>query len=434
MTPEKFFDLLLYCSSLSNRTSLEQSVTILHDRYKVNIAKQSLDNRFNEKAVVFINEILKQVLETELTYFFRDKVLSDFNYVRIKDSTKFNVDDRLLKHFKGTGGGKGTRKASVCIQYEYDIKSGKVLDLTILPGASSDSTNAKETKCNINKKDLVIRDLGYYNLDTLWSFHENGAFFISRLNMTSKVFDCETETEICLKKVYSEMVDKNITIKDYSVLVSKNKKYKLRMIITVVPEHAYEKRIRLANKRNKDRGYSTSDEYKVRARLNIFITNIPHETMPTEELLLLYKLRWQIELMFKTWKSICSIDKIQPMKYERFMCLLMVKLILIIIKLKLYWNFYEYYFLKGKILSLHKSFTTFQNTYHKFELILKSTQAESRKNVKMYLNIFSKNHWKEKRKERKNYEEIIGLFICNTDDYGYIEEVKTNAAENLSAA
>jgi len=175
LTSEKFFDLLLYCSSISNPVSLEHCVTHLRSDHNLAITKQSLDERFNEGAVAFVKDILRQALEVELEHIFSNDLFQQFNYVRIKDSTKFNVDNRLEKQLKGSGG-YGTRKACVNIQYEFDVKTGKILDLDITSGIINDAFNAKETQYNINQGDLIIRDLGYYNLDVLASF-DNKNFY-----------------------------------------------------------------------------------------------------------------------------------------------------------------------------------------------------------------------------------------------------------------
>lgn len=423
-----FFDLLLYCASFSDPVSLENAVTILSDCYGIEISKQALDDRFHDRAVKFVQEILKQVLELELGYLYTNNLLPQFNYVRIKDSTKFNVDSRLEKQFQGSGG-NGTRKACVCIQYEYDIKSGKILDLSITSGVINDASNAKMTMHNISARDLVIRDLGYYNLNVLLSFDKNNAFFISRLNMCTILYNVDTGDLISFGKLYKEMLQKKLGSIEFMALVSQGKKAKLRVILSIMPEEEYQKRLRNTNKKNKEKGHTTSDNYKERARFNIFITNVPEDMLTEDEILSLYKLRWQIELTFKIWKSICAINKLQGMKYERYVCLLMAKLILIVIRLQLYWNIYAHFYNScKKMLSPYKCFKTFQSNFQKLWAIIKSEKKVSEKNIRTFIKMFSKNHWKKKRKKRANYIEIIELFVCKTDIYDYICGAKEKVA------
>jgi hypothetical protein len=52
-----------------------------------------------------------------------------FNYIRIKDSTQFKVPDNMQEYFKGCGGSA----AGMSIQYEYDLKRGKILDFVPAP-------------------------------------------------------------------------------------------------------------------------------------------------------------------------------------------------------------------------------------------------------------------------------------------------------------
>lgn len=408
--------------------SLEYCVSRLSIEHDVTSTKQSLDGRFNEGAVAFVKDVLRQALELELGHILVKNLFKQFNYVRIKDSTKFNVDNRLEKYFKGSGG-NGTRKACVCIQYEYDIKTGKILDLSITPGIINDAANAKETQFTINKDDLVIRDLGYYNLEVLTSFNTKRAYFVSRLNMSTIIFNPKSEQQISFEDLYQEMVDKECPTIEMDVLVSKSKKKRYRLVVTILPEEEYQKRIRKVNKKNKESGHTTSKDYKARARFNMFITNVSSKIISMQELLLLYRIRWQIELTFKTWKSVCGIDKLQPMKYCRFICLLMTRLILIVLRLKLFWMVQSHVFKqKKKFLSMDKCFKTFQETFQLLRDIFKSSKKESRKNVKEYIKIFSENHWKEKRKKRENYEKIIDLFVCKTDYYDYIDNEKSRVA------
>jgi len=106
------------------------------------------------------------------------------------------------------------------------------------------------------------------------------------------------------------------------------------------------------------------------------------------------------------------------MKYARFTCILHAKLILIVVNLQIIWNFKRYYYLKkGKILSMVKCFHTLQRNFEKILGILKKRRKESEKNLQEILKMFSANHWKEKRKNRTNYEDILDLFICKSNVY-----------------
>jgi hypothetical protein len=424
-TPTMFFDILLFCASQTETYSLSQVSSKVKSMYGFKITKQSIDARFTEGAVAFVKDILKELLERQLSRVFYVEFLPQFNHVRIKDSTRFLVPDKLREHFRGGGGVHGTSHACISIQYEYDARSGKVLDLNVTNGTRNDAVDASETKTRINQGDLVLRDLGYFNLKILTGFVEHGANFISRMNTSILVFEPDTKKNIGFKALYNQMCVQKLTRIDKQVLVGKEELKKLRLIVEIVPEQVYELRIRKVNKYNKGHGWKTSEEYKARCRFNMFITNVPEEEFTFDEILLLYRLRWQVELMFKNWKSVCKINKLQPMKYERFACLLFAKLILIMLNMQIICNLQVYYFKKRRlILSENKCFKTLRESFSILRGIWKEQRKKSEKKLKDLANQFSSNHWKEKRRNKMNLIEIIELFICKSKDYSYIEDIK----------
>jgi hypothetical protein len=201
-----------------------------------------------------------------------------------------------------------------------------------------------------------------------------------------------------------------------SVTVGSKERLPVRLIVQLVSDEIYEQRIRKIEKENRKKGFKTSDDYKIRCKFNLFITNAEEKDLPKEAVYKAYKIRWQIELMFKHWKSTCKIHNLQPMKYERFICLLHAKLILIIINLQVIRNFQSYYFQsENKILSEDKCFKTLTKGFERMLQILKQESAKSISELNKIAELFSKEHWKEKRKERVNYIEIIELFTCLSD-------------------
>jgi hypothetical protein len=52
----------------------------------------------------------------------------------------------------------------------------------------------------------------------------------------------------------------------------------------------------------------------------IFITNVSETILSVEQILLIYRLRWQIELIFKVWKSRAKLKEIGDHRPDRVSC------------------------------------------------------------------------------------------------------------------
>ncbi len=415
-SPTAFLETLLYIASQTDKCSLGQASTRVQEYSGVSITKQGVDSRFNEESVAFVKSVFKDCLENEFNKVIAPDFFKPFNRVLIKDATRFVIPNNLAEHFKGMGSSNGKCKAGVSIQYEYDIKNGKTTDLEVTDAIRCDLTDAKDTRFDVLPGDLIIRDLGYFSLPVLSEFDRNNAFFLSRLNVKCYVFDDEKESSISFNQMYKHMKKNKIQLLEKSVLVGMTEKLPVRIVVQLVPDDIYKKRIRKIEKHNKKKGYKTSDDYKARCRLNIFITNVDTKDLAKENIYAAYKIRWQIELMFKHWKSTCKIHNFQPMKYERFACLLYAKLILIVLNLQLIRNFQSYYFTEHKkLLSEDKCFKTMVKGFERLLRIIKNESSESTKEILKIADLFSKGHWKEKRKDRVNYFEIINLFTCISD-------------------
>lgn len=122
------------------------------------------------------------------------------------------------------------------------------------------------------------------------------------------------------------------------VYIVASEKYKVRLVIEEMPEDKINERIRKVKKEAKKKKRIARKETLARAALNLFITNVQAEILPTSKVRSLYRLRWQIELMFKVWKSIGCISKIKKMKVERFETYLYAKLLWLMINWSILWQ------------------------------------------------------------------------------------------------
>lgn len=379
--------------------------------YDIPITKQGLDSRFDDTAVCFVKGILEEVMANQIGEPLEPRFLSKFSKVRIKDGTRFDLPQRLKEYFPGFGG-KITSDAGACVQYEFDLKNRCLLDLDITSAKKTDYQDAKEKVVEIGKGELVIRDLGYFSLEVIKSIAEKEAFFLSRLKPRMKVFD-ECFREVNFSRLYSKMTKNKMRSVHMQTFIGDKERFSVRMSIELVPEEVYQKRILAVEKENKKKGSKTSEEFKIRARFNILVTNVPEEDLPVENMYKLYKTRWQIELVFKIWKSTIGINKIQPMKYQRFMCLMYSKFILFLVNSQIVGMIARKLYVKEKRqLSLDKGIKTLMMYFNLTREMLKVPRFRLTVYVDTMHRLLGKNHWLEKRKNKMGLDEIFNIFHC----------------------
>jgi len=403
---------MFYAVSLSQNSSLEYLASYLENRYGIEFRKQSLDERFSEKTVNFVKTVLSRLISEQFSsVLYSEEFLSDFNHVRIKDSTKFNVPSNLATHFKGSGGSGST--AGISIQYEFDLKTGKFLDLTITQAVRNDQQDAKETAENVFKNDLVLRDLGYFSIPVLQKIIEKEGFFLSKLLSAVSVYD-ENGVEIDFRKLHDSMTKSGIDKSDMQVFIGKDK-VPVRLLIGLVPPEVYQERVRRKQKEDKQKGRQMTDKTKFLLNFNLFVTNVEAEKLPSEKIMPLYGFRWQVELMFKNWKSVFLIHSFQKMKYERYITLLYTRLIIVNLQIvNQVQSILSKEGLRKSILSYKKTLQTLKNSFSIILNILRFSKENAIKLLEDIYRILSQNHWREKRKKRENYVENIGLFICTS--------------------
>jgi hypothetical protein len=103
------------------------------------------------------------------------------------------------------------------------------------------------------------------------------------------------------------------------------------------------------------------------------------------------------------------------MKYERYVTMLYIRLLLIVVNLQIINRVQSALSMQGKmevILSYRKALQTLKNNFHELLNILRESVKKAIKLLGEIYRILSKNHWREKRKKRENYVENICLFIC----------------------
>ena len=408
-----FLDLIVFNSENLKSQSLNDLSIGLKDKYGVEITKQSLHDRFSKYALFFLKDVLEKLLNKKLRG--KQSFLTDFkgfNRVLIKDSTCFQVDKSLAEYYPGSGGSGS--KASIRIQFEYNILSGKINDLSVNAFNAQDAKNSVATIELTESKDLIIRDLAYMSLKVLKLIAKKASFFLCRASTNVTIYEKREEqyVKVDFIKTTYYMKNNNIKCMEKNVYLGNKEKFKVRLILHLLPEKEVAKRLRASKKNNKKKGRGNlSKEYKARANLNLFITNTSQEQIPMNNVWQLYRQRWQIELIFKIWKSICDIAKVKKVKKYRLECYIYSKLILIVLCWQITWKIAKNLFIKeGKALSFLKiSKTLFHKKIHELREIFMGSIGSIEMFINNIYDLSKTNHLLEKK---QNIPTSLEQLLC----------------------
>jgi Transposase DDE domain len=332
--PSCFVDTLLFNENDQADISLPDLTCDLNQVYGIDVSKEAMHKKFTSEAVNFLKGLLGELLGGQLKELSKGVLPLYFPRIKIKDSTKFSLPDSYGNDYKGYGN-FSKNNGLVSIQYEYDLVSGDWLSIDLTKGLRNDQQDSKETVDAITQADLHIRDLGYITPTYLSAVVDKQAFFLNRLPPNAGVFTMAMKT-FDWKKTDASFRKNSLLSLEAAVIVYEKNKIPCRLIIEKVSKAEYERRLEKARKSAKSRGVGISDLYKIKLRYNTFITNVSASILPVAIVRKTYYLRWQIELVFKTWKSFFNIDKIKKVKKERVECQLIAKLLWILINWRLF--------------------------------------------------------------------------------------------------
>jgi Transposase DDE domain len=333
-------------------------------------------------------------------------LLNFFPNVYLQDSSESQLDEALKNDYMGSGGGNGNGKgeASVKVDLIYEYKNKSLAALKITDRSQPDSVLGEDILKIIKKGDLVIRDLGYSVVRIFKQIETIGAFFLSRLHGSLYVYLNITDTqEVSLGSFLEKRVKKSGVV-DVMVYISKQM-FQCRLIAYRAPPDVQKERCKAYLKECKKRKRKPDNEYIKRLSFTIFITNVPVSIWSAWVVGTIYRLRWQVELIFKNWKSDLNFDSLAGTNVFRIQCLIYARLTAILMMFTVYSCIDKVALqMLEKEISIHKVIDWLKRNGRFLEIVMKG---------------FSKGLWKsliddanyilckENRRRRKTTRELI---------------------------
>ncbi len=288
--------------------------------------------RFNEPAVRFFRQCLGTVLLKRLNkdLCISTQLTAGFSEILIIDSTSWDIPEHLQWVFPGSGG--HASKANCKLQFCYDYKTGEFRVLEDTAGSLPDRKYSRNIGGLINKGGLVIFDLGYWAFDTFLRVSGNGGFFLSRLNTQVNLWIRKGEQfeTLDLPALLAGCSDRAMQIA--ICLRKKTHTVDVRLVAWRVPEEVANVRRMKLRRNARRKGRTASKRCLLLCDWSIFITNAAEEVLPAAMMRTCYRIRWNVELIFKSWKSVLRIHRTNVRRNEhRLKCELYAKMILAVI-------------------------------------------------------------------------------------------------------
>ena len=275
------------------------------------LTAQGLNKRLNERAVIFLWCLVQRaVVRLRRPAGVPEAQLEQFKEIAIVDSTQVALPDCLRDQFAGSGGNASS--ASIKFQLRFDYLAGHISALEVEAGRQSDH-GCQLHRQHLTKGSLQLFDLGYFDQSALSEIAQAEAYFICRLHpqvglYTSVNASKSTDMVDWLKQLDGDRYE-------FERYVGSQERVAVRVLLQRLPADIIEERRRKAQATARRKGKTYAQSHLALLDWSILITNVAHEQLSCEQVMALYPIRWQIELIFKLWKShakLASVGQWRP--------------------------------------------------------------------------------------------------------------------------
>lgn len=297
----------------------------------VKLTGQAFKARFNAFAVAFLKAMFVEALQLSVPGAARVvPLLQNFSAVYLLDATTVAFPDALATDFLGCGGAGPKAAAKVYLLCNW--LTGKYETLRVEPGRQPDQNMGSKFVAGRAAGALWLFDLGFFNAAFLADIARAGSFFLCRLAAAQQVFWvpqtdgslARFDLDALLRQAPRELFETN-------VVFGPKREVQTRLICAPVPADVAAQRRRRAREAARKQGRTPTQKSLQRCDWTLLLTNASAADLPTSTVAEVYRVRWQIELVFKLYKSDAQLAHTNAREAQRIKCEFYAKLIALVL-------------------------------------------------------------------------------------------------------
>lgn len=291
------------------------------------ISPQAIHKRLSRRGSACLREVLRAAVTR---MFAADPVaipiLQRFTGgVWLLDTTTVALPDVLAKYWPSSGPGQG--RAATKLVVRLNLLHGTLAGPCLQAGSQNDQHGELQNQ-PLPAGALHLADMGFFDLERLRKLGQKGAFWLTRLQARTAVYDSQGQ-RWHLAALLAKQTTPTIEL---SVTLGSGERLPCRLLAQRVPAAVAEQRRERLRDRAKRSNKKVSAERLALADWTIYVTNVPAGQLALAEAMVLGRCRWQIELLFKMWKSEGRIDESRSAKPWAVLCEVYAKLLAMVVQ------------------------------------------------------------------------------------------------------
>jgi hypothetical protein len=327
--------------SLGQLSALRPTLNSQSQSLNEPVTRQALDQRFNPQAVEFVKEsftyVVGEIIDWSPAHPQAEQLRAHFSAMYLLDSTAFDSADNLKDLFPSCGGDGSAANVKVLLRYE--LITGRLEPLGVLPGKRSDQGQSLQAAQRLKKGELGIEDKGFWDSKAWEAAEKAGAFLLMPLPHSVTLWipspsDPQKEQALDLA---AELKGFQGNVREWLQVHTGTKNYRAGPLRLVAFRRSLESAARHRQglrESMRTKGRTPSEKALELAGWVLLVTNAPVQKLPSAAMSYLYRVRWQVELIFRQTKSVLRLDKSESEAPHRVQCEIWARLIAAIL---LFW-------------------------------------------------------------------------------------------------
>jgi hypothetical protein len=313
------------------------------------ITGSALHERMGKQAVMLLASVLQQALDVlRKPCRVPLKLLEKFTGVYITDSTQISLPQSMYEIFRGN-----QDNSMLKLQVTWDYLSGNLAAIELEDGRHPDQ------KCQLHvshaqAKTLQLFDLGYFKQEYLRDIDQQDAYFVSRYQSQTALYHLETQEAFDLI-AWLQTLQANQA--ELHLRLGGRVKLPVRLLVRRLSQEATDARRRKAKQKARQQGKTCSAHYLALLAWDILVSNLDEHDWSLSQIFDLYPIRFQIEWLFRIWKSQLGLDVLGNWRVERILCQLYAHLLaaVLIQLLTANWRWHEFEYSLAKSVQIIQS-------------------------------------------------------------------------------